>query len=383
MTTLLALAALSAAAETRPVRVVYYHPSDSPPIPGYEKRLNKILSYIERYYADEMERNHFGRRTFRADRDASGRLRIILAKGELPLAEHGRGKSEPSMHKITDSAVKQAGMDPARETVLIVSNLLVWKDGKALEIGPYYGGGDTRYGMACVYDDPRLDPDLLTSDKPGGWYVSRACTIGEFNTHYLGGIVHELGHAFGLPHERETPSDRKVKGVSIMGPGNHYFGEERRKAGPGAFLTAAAALPLSLHPCFVPGKPAAPIDGSRALEFPELNVDRDGDSLVVSGRLQATPAVTGIVAYDDPDTPSDDDSQTTTASVGADGTFSFKIPPPVAGIGKGGYNLRLAFYHRDGEPTRRSANYRREGGEGIPLASIRGELKKPYRGRRG
>jgi hypothetical protein len=379
LTTLIALAVT---AETRPVRVVYFHPSDYPPLAGYEPRLNKALRYIEAYYADQMAQNGFGRKTFRADRDASGRLRIILAKGELPLAEHGRGKSEPSMHKVADEAVVKAGFDPQNETVLIVSNLLVWKDGKALEVGPYYGSGSTRQGMCCVYDDPRLDPDLLVSKEPGAWYGTKPCTVGEFNTHYLGGIAHELGHAFGLPHERETPTDRKAKGVSIMGPGNHFFGEERRKAGPGAFLTAAAALPLSLHPCFVPGKPAAPIDVSRTLEFPQLNVDQEDGSLVISGRLQAAPAVTGIVAYDDPDTPSDDDSQTRIAKVGGDGTFYFKIPPPVPGIGGGGYNLRLAFYHRDGEPTRRSATFRRNADGTAPLATIKEDLQKVRRGRR-
>ncbi|MGV3614714.1 MAG: hypothetical protein ACO1SV_05185 [Fimbriimonas sp.] len=48
----------------------------------------------------------------------------------------------------------------------------------------------------------------------------------------------------------------------------------------------------------------------------------------------------------------------------------------------GAYNLRLAFYHRDGEPTRRSATFRRNADGSAPVAAIRDELQKERRGRR-
>ncbi|RYG25210.1 hypothetical protein EON82_07985 [bacterium] len=372
-------------AETRPVKIVYYHPSDLPPFPGYEARLNKTLRYVENWYAENMAKNGFGRMTFRMDRDATGKLNIVYAKGELPLASHGREKREAteSIHRIVREAGKAAGYDPDKETVLVVSNMLVWKDGKTTEVGPFYGSGSTRSGECWVFDDPMIDPDRIPSKEPGGWYGDRAISIGKFNTTYIGGIAHELGHCFGLPHEGETPEEHETKGTGIMGPGNHTFMEQLRGEGRGTFMTMATAFPLSLHPCFVPGKPAAAPDG-RTLSIADLKVDKvDRGALEITGRITATPAVVGIVGYDDPDSRNDDDSHTAVVKPRADGSFSLRLPPPVPGRGSGQYSLRLSFYHADGEPTRRAASFRRETDMSAPLASITEQLQQPRTRRRG
>ena len=83
-----------------------------------------------------------------------------------------------------------------------------------------------------MYDDQRLDPRLLSSKAPGGYYGG-PCSLGEFNSHYIGGLAHELGHAFGLPHDCQREAERAKRGLSLMGGGNHTYGQEQRGEGPG------------------------------------------------------------------------------------------------------------------------------------------------------
>jgi len=369
------LAAVALAPVLRPVRLVYYHPSDLPPYPGVARRMQKVLRYVENWYANQIAENGFGRLTFDMDKDANGQLKIIDAPGELPLAKHGREsqEAEASIHRVVREAEKKAGLDPDKETVLVISNLLIWKDGQTTEVGPFYGSGNTQSGECWVYDDPLLDPEKLTSKDPGGWYGGKAVSIGKFNTTYIGGIAHELGHCFGLPHCGETPAEFQTKGTSIMGPGNHTFAEELRGEGRGSFLTAASAFPLSLHPCFVTAKPVPP---SRTFALNGLKVKgiKDG-ALEISGRLDATPPIVGVVGYDDPDSRNDDDSQTAVVRPDAKGHFVLRLPPPVKGRGDGAFSLRLAFYHSDGEPSLRRASFRREANGTAPVAKITADLQ--------
>lgn len=376
------LLATIALAETRPVRVVYYHPSDLPPYPGAAERIDKVMRNVTEWYADQMAKNGYGRLTFHMDRTPDGKLRIIDAKGELPLERHGRQKqdAEESIHRVVREAEKREGLDPDRETVLVVSNLLVWKDGKNTEVGPFYGSGNTRSGECWTFDDPLLDPDKIPSKEPGGYYVRGPVSIGKFNTTYIGGIAHEMGHCFGLPHERETPQEHETLGTGIMGPGNHTYREELRGEGKGTFMTKATAFPLSLHPCFNPQ--AKPRAETRSMTLTDLSVKTvEGGALEIRGKLDASPKIVGIVGYDDPDSSNDDDSQTAVAKPSADGTFTLRLPPPVAGRGSGAYALRVAFYHEDGEATRRSAAFSRNGAD--PAPGILEELQKPRTRRRG
>jgi hypothetical protein len=382
MIPLLALAGLMA--ETRPVRLVYYHPSDLPPYAGAAARMDKVLKNVTEWYADQMAKNGYGRLTFHMDRNPDGTLRIIDAKGELPLERHGREKqdAEESIHRVVREAEKREGLDPDRETVLVVTNLLIWKDGRNTEVGPFYGSGNTRSGECWVFDDPLLDPDKLTSKEPGGYYVRGPISIGKFNTTYIGGIAHEMGHCFGLPHERETPKEHESFGTGIMGPGNHTYREELRGEGKGTFMTRATAFPLSLHPCLNPK--AKPFATERKMEVSGLTVKKlESGALEIQGKLNATPKIVGIVGFDDPAAPghNDDDSMTAVVKPKADGTFTLRLPPPVVPNAEYGYQLRIAFYHEDGEATRRSAGYTRTGGD--PSSGIAEELQKPRSRRRG
>ena len=180
--------------------------------------------------------------TFRLDRDKAGTLRVHLVRGKRPMLSYGRNASAAVRAEVK-AAMAAAGVNVDRETVVIFELLLAWEGGKAMEIGPYCGRGTHLAGTAWVYDDKLLDPNKLPSKAPGGYY-RRPVSIGRFNTHYIGGVAHEMGHGFGLPHVCERQADRKTDGRALMGGGNHTYGQEKRGEGPGTFLHPVSAMLL-------------------------------------------------------------------------------------------------------------------------------------------
>ena len=232
----------------RVLRIAYFIPADRQPQPDYRSRLERVLTEVQRFYREGMRQQGYAPLSFELDRDDAKALRIFEVRGKEPMRAYGRGAAGKVREEVK-AALAQRQLDVNHETMIIFQVLLEWRGAEAVEIGPYAGGGNASSGTAFVYDDAKLDSRLLSSKEPGGYY-GRPCSLGEFNTHYIGGIAHELGHALGLPHERERPQETTRRGASLMGAGNHTYGQDQRGEGLGAFLTAAAALPLSAHPLF-------------------------------------------------------------------------------------------------------------------------------------
>lgn len=340
----------AAAAEPPPVRIAYFVPADREIIPGYVERLERCMVEVRRFYQDGMISAGYGPMTFSLERDSGGKLRVYLVRGKHPMATYGRDAAGPVRDEVK-AAMTSQGVDIDRETVVIFQVLLRWDGDKAVEVGPYVGGGDHLAGTAWVYDDERLDPRELGSKKPGGFYVG-PCSIGEFNSHYIGGIAHELGHAFGLPHDAEKGADRK-RGTSLMGSGNHTYGNDLRKEGSGSFLSPASALPLASIRAFAGDRADARMPAS--CRFRKLDAAVQQGTIVLTGEIEASPPVYGLVAYNDPvEPPADYDAVGWTCRPGTDGRFRLVI----GDLKPGACQLRLRFCHLNGASSGFSFDYR-------------------------
>ena len=315
------------------LRIVYFIPSDRQPEPDRVERLDRVMTEVQRFVRDGMEQNGHGQKSFELERDDDGKLRLYEVHGQEAMRAYGRDAAGKVREEVKVALAREQ-IDIDRETIVIFQLLLDWKGNQAVEIGPYVGGGDAHSGTAWVYDDAKLDPQLLASLKPGGYY-GRPCSLGDFNSHYIGGVAHELGHALGLPHERERPLETARRGTSLMGAGNHTYGQELRNEGRGTFLTAAAALPLSVHPLFTgQRRPRADL----TCQIAELKAAASQGKLALAGRLTGDPSVVGVVAYCDRQSiPGDYDASGWTSSIDADGEFQFSIEDLEPGI----YDLRL------------------------------------------
>ena len=62
------------------VRIVYSLPKDKKPSPNITQKLDKAIREVQDFYADEMERHGFGRKTFTFETDKNGKAKIYLIK---------------------------------------------------------------------------------------------------------------------------------------------------------------------------------------------------------------------------------------------------------------------------------------------------------------
>ncbi len=194
---------------------------------------------------------------------------------------------------------------------------------KMSQNSPYYAGGGKRAGTAWQVDSVLLDAKQLSEKQPlieDGQYGR--ISVGKYNSIFIGGVCHELGHALGLPHNMEREDERKKTGTSLMGSGNRTYGEQRRREGLGSFLSLADGLRLASHPLFVSSEKGIDLPGSAKITDVEIEVAEDSKSFRLSGRIEADPPAYAVIGYIDPSGGSDYDATTVTAVPDRDNMFA-------------------------------------------------------------
>ena len=300
------------------LHVVYFTPSDREPEPRYRERLEAILEDIRAFYREGMAHAGFGPKTFDLDRDEQGKVIIHLVKGNDPESAYPRsgfvqngGADASTRDKIMAASrpvLQAAGIAPEHDTTIIFCNLAKWDEKTRFfqHHSPYMGFWTQTGGWCFAVDCSILDIGQIAQKQPtlrdAEWGVE---SIGKFNTVFIGGIAHELGHAFGLPHCGRR-WDEQALGQSLMGSGNHTYREELRGEGRGSFLTMASAMKLAGRPLFSksnddrdvkPRLDQCDFDLTTKALRPDL-ADRRG-TLRVEGTVKATPPVYGVIAYFD------------------------------------------------------------------------------------
>ncbi len=340
--------AKSAERGERKLHIVYWTPADREPAPQYRERLSKILTDIQSFYAREMERVGFGPRSIKLDLADDGLVRIHLVRGQNPYA-HYDGKSGSDIRGESISTLRKAGLDAAKETIVIFCNMSNWDAEKRVisQNSPYYAGGSIKSGTAWQVDSPILNLDGLT-DNAGhvqdGQYGR--ISLGRYNSIFIGGIAHEVGHALSLPHCKARPDEAAAFGTSLMGSGNRTYGEDRRNDGRGSFLTLGEGFRLAGHPMFSGSTKG--MNDRPTVKPTDIRIEPSGKGFVFSGRAVAEPPVYGVVAYMDPEGGSDYDATTVVAVPDAEGRFSLDcqaLKEERAG------ELRITYLQANGVPS--------------------------------
>jgi len=174
-------------------------------------KLDTAMKCMQTFTAERLADFGYGRRTFRLELDADGKVKVHLLKGTRPAAHY----QTLTGHQLYSAVGREVGRQlPHRRAKNLVIPAMTRFDpntGRALAHTALGGGGLALFGggdlftwpdrladvQAAFMDDTRVDPKKLFSDSVGRHtYWAIASTT-------MGAALHELGHTFGLPHSRE------------------------------------------------------------------------------------------------------------------------------------------------------------------------------------
>lgn len=304
--------------DEKPVlRVVLFTPSDVEPPDGVRDRLNEHVEYSQMFYAKWMKRWGY---------ECDHPVPVNLDQDEHPEILYVKGR-----HDEASGAYRQLGFE--REVVETACRKYeIDADGQVWWIfmykGPknrgFRGGGNAaRGGIATAIYDPSVEGHLGLKDQLGG----AASTAIKSKA-----AIHELGHAFGLPHNGPHQSDEL--GNSLMGPiirayQTRYPDEER------VYLTEASAAMLWKHPLFSGTTKDHQVVPRLALTAIEFSQDAERGLITVKGKVESDyKAHSVIVANESRALRSDYWRKCFVGRIAEDGSFEVQVSESDKGDGQ-------------------------------------------------
>ncbi len=162
------------------VRIIYFMPRNRTAQPDMWTKLDRLIRDVQSFYADQMEANGFGRKTFTFETDENDQTVVYRVDGKF----HDIYYHTDTTEKIHAEVASQFDME--KHVYLIVAEV----SSQAIEQKDICGvGGSSWFGLEHQVK------------SQGGYAVipaSGECFDGEVGKYVT---AHELGHAFGLAHD--------------------------------------------------------------------------------------------------------------------------------------------------------------------------------------
>lgn len=322
------------------VRVVYFHAADQAPLADFAGRLERSLVDISAFYREEMLKRYGVATEGLPLERRDGKFVLHVVKGLQPSAHYDYASGSETWNEVKQALGEK--IRPDREHVLIFYGLCEKEaDGRYVIHAPYYGAGDSnhQHGLCHAADCEQLDPALLTrKDLPFVFkehsYERMQMTVAKFNTWYLGGLAHELGHGLGFPHDSGAPGE--APGVALMGGGNLTYRENLWGGKRPAYLSLATALRFAAHPLATRSDKARWLPNDAIIE--DLVATPTKGGLRLAGRIASNVPPCAFIASVWPTSAKTDHGALTFCSA-IDGAGRFSVD--ISGLKGVAYRLKL------------------------------------------
>lgn len=326
------------------LRVVYFHPNDRDPLPHYAERLDRALNDVSDFYRDGFKRFGVSASGLPLERE-NGKVKLHLVRGKHEANAYSYESGSDTREEV--AAAMKSVFDIKREHVLVIYGLCRKEaDGRYVFHAPYYGSGNVWNGVCHAADCELLDPKLLT-DKDTQmvftehYYPRVQKSVAGFNSMYLGGLAHELGHGLGLFHDAGMNSEQG-QGTSLMGGGNLVYRNELHSGKNPAFLACVSALHLASHP-FLTGSNHGRWDKLGARDV-DLSLKPESKGIRITGKTVANIPAYAVVAYAWPRNATDHSAITFPALTKEDGSFDLFVKD----LKPDQYFMRIVSLHLNG-----------------------------------
>jgi hypothetical protein len=324
------------------LNVVYFIPTDKTPLANYLRRISGIMLHTQEWYKKEMSRYGFEDKTFGllVDDTNATRVKIIVIQGKNNSNNYPyEGGGAKAGEEIADYFRNNPSESTSDHTVVFMPSRTGdhgWDAGGV----PFYGIGKWCYTL-----------DYLNFDM-NTWRDGSQ----EGSTNWIGGTIHEIGHALNLPHNQHKANDGWI---SMMSWGNHEYNDNPENV----HLTKASAVILNNNQVFNELK-----DFNFYSEIPthtikSLKIYADLTNLYVQSKFDASIAINGINIYNDPKTSSTDTDYNAIswATINIIQNDSISVVMPLSDINEDykqyPFKLKILFCHVNGNNSFENFEY--------------------------